>query len=525
MAFKGVEIFDTTLRDGSQGEDVSFSVEDKLAIAQELDQLGVHYIEGGWPAPSRLKDLAFFQKAKKLRLKNAQLVAFGSTCRVHGKAASDPTLKSILSAETPHVCIFGKSWDLHVLKVLRTSEEENLRMIADSVAFLKKRRGLVFYDAEHFFDGYKNNPSYALKSLQAACEAGADRLVLCDTNGGCLPWEVESIVLEARKAFPSVVLGIHAHNDGELAVANSLAAVAKGARHVQGTINGLGERCGNANLVSIIPDLKFKMGLASIPDRNIAKLTSVARAISSISNIPLGDHQPYAGLSAFAHKAGIHVDAMVKEPRSYEHLKPEMVGNERRILASEQAGKATVLSKAKEFGLKLKGPDAARGIIARVKDLELQGYQFEGADASFELMARRFTGQHRRFFELESYHVSMERRAEIEPAQATVKLKVKGRSQHTVAEGNGPVNALDQALRDALINFYPSLKSTKLVDFKVRVLQSKGGTGARVRVLMETSDGKATWNTVGVHENIIEASWEALVDSVEYKLLKDKAKP
>ncbi len=521
-----IEILDTTLRDGSQGEDVSFSVDDKLSIARLLDDLGVRFIEGGWPAPGNAKDQAFFHRARRLKFKNSQLVAFGSTCRVKAKAASDPFLKALLMAETKTICIFGKSSDLHVKNVLRTSLDENLRMIHDSVAFFKQAKRTLIYDAEHFFDGYKRNPSYALKSLQAAFDAGADRLVLCDTNGGCLPWEIERMTRDVTKSFPDSVIGIHAHNDGDLAVANSLSAVAQGARHVQGTMNGLGERCGNANLVSIIPDLTFKMGLSAVPAGSLSRLTALAREVASIANLPLGDHQPFAGASAFAHKAGVHIDAMLKDPRSYEHLEPEKVGNERRLLASEQAGKATMLAKAKHYGIRLNhGIESAREIIAKIKELEVQGYQFEGADASLELMMRRHLGQAKPYFRLESYHVSVEHHDGLDPAEATIKLVVRGKEQHTVAEGNGPVNALDQALRNALIPFYPSLKKTQLVDYKVRVLKSSGGTAGKVRVLIQTSDGKTTWNTMGVHENIIEASWEALVDSVEHKLHRERVKP
>jgi 2-isopropylmalate synthase len=519
-----VEIFDTTLRDGSQGEDVHFSVEDKLAIALKLDELGVHWIEGGWPAPGNAKDVAFFKAAKKLKLRRSGLVAFGSTRRAHGKAGSDPILGALLKAETRNACIFGKSWDLHVHKVLKCSLDENLAMISESVGFLKKRREKVFYDAEHFFDGYKNNPSYALSALKAAHDAGADCLVLCDTNGGCLPSEVEAICADVAKSFPAGSIGVHTHNDGELAVANALAAVSKGARHVQGTINGLGERCGNANLVSLIPALRFKMGLKSIPDAKIPRLTETARAISSIANLPLNSHSPYAGLSAFAHKSGVHVDAMMKDSRTYEHLRPELVGNERRILASEQAGKATMALKFRAYRIQA-GPEQAREIASLVKERELQGYQYEGAEASLELLMRSHLGKGLKYFELESYHVSVESRGSVGPAEATVRLKVRGRLQHTVAQGDGPVNALDKALRQALVPHFSSLRKTELVDYKVRVLQSSSGTGAKVRVLMETTDGKRAWSTVGVHENIIEASWEALVDSVQYKLMKDGVKP
>ena len=523
---KQVEIFDTTLRDGSQGEDVNFSVEDKLAIAEKLDSLGVHYIEGGWPAPSNVKDREFFRRAKRLKLKHARLVAFGGTCRPGEPASKSAIVKGALDAETRDVCIVGKASDFHVEKVLKTSLDENLRILHDTFSFLKKRRQRVFFDAEHFYDGYKRNPSYSLSCLMAAFEAGVDALVLCDTNGGSLPWEIERITAEVRKAFPGSVLGIHVHNDAELAVANTLAAVGQGVRHVQGTINGYGERCGNANLCSIIPDLRFKMGMHSVPDAYIKRLSQVSRFVASVANLPLNAHQPYTGGSAFAHKAGLHIDALIKAPGSYEHMDPAVVGNERKLLASEQSGKATAVAKAAAFGVRLKGgSDSARGFIQLVKQRELEGYQYEGADASLELLMRRHLGSETRYFELESYHVSVERRSAIEAAEATIKIKVKGSRQHTVAEGNGPVNALDMALRQALMPYYPKIKNTELLDFKVRVLQSSGGTGAKVRVLMQTSDGKKSWNTVGVHENIIEASWEALVDSVEYMLLKSGAKP
>jgi 2-isopropylmalate synthase len=515
-----VEIFDTTLRDGSQGQDISYSVADKLAIAEKLDWLGVDYIEGGWPSPGNAKDLAFFKQAKRLKLKHSRLVAFGSTCRVGEKPGQSAILKGVLDAETRDACIFGKSWDLHVTKVLKTTLDENLRMVHDSVAFLKKRRQRVFFDAEHFFDGFRANAAYALSALKAAYDAGADALVLCDTNGGCLPWDIERMTAEARKAFPGAVLGVHVHNDGELAVANSLAAVRQGVRHVQGTINGYGERCGNANLVSIIPDLSLKMGFASIPAERLARLTEASRFVASVANLPQMDHQPYAGKSAFAHKAGMHIDAILKAPGSYEHMDPALVGNERRLLASEQAGKATILSKAKAWGVRLDNAELAKAITADIKDRELAGYQYEGADASLELLMRRHLGKSAAHFKLHSYHVDVERRSSLEPAEASVKIEVGGRIEFTVAEGNGPVNALDAALRLALQPHFPQWKGTQLTDYKVRVLQSSGGTAAKVRVLMETSDGKDSWTTVGVHENIIEASWEALMDSFEYKLLK-----
>ncbi|MES2201441.1 MAG: citramalate synthase [candidate division FCPU426 bacterium] len=519
-----VEIFDTTLRDGSQGEDVSFSIEDKLAVAQKLDELGMHFIEGGWPSPANAKDMEFFRRAKRLKLKRSRLVAFGATRRANGKAGTDPLLRSLLKAETDLVCIFGKTWDLHVEKVLRTTLDENLAMISSSVRELRKRREMVFFDAEHFFDGYKRNASYALRCLRAAFDAGADRLVLCDTNGGCLPWEIEEAVTEVVKSFPSGRIGVHVHNDGELAVANTLAAVARGAIHVQGCMNGLGERCGNANLASVIPNLKFKMGIDSIPEKSIPRLAEIARAISSIANVPLSDHQPFVGFSAFAHKAGVHIDAMVKDSRSYEHIPPQSVGNERRMLVSEQAGRAAIQSKAAQYGLKLKDKESAREIMELVKDREQQGYQFEGADASFQMLMLSHLGSRKKFFELESYHVDVERRHELEPSEATVKLMVKGKRQLAAAEGNGPVNAMDLALRKALSSSYPALRSVILTDYKVRVLHSAGGTAAKVRVLIQSTDGKDTWNTVGVHENMIQASWEALVDSLEYKLTKDGVK-
>ena len=524
MDKRKIDIFDTTLRDGSQSPEISFSVDDKLAIAEQLDILGVDYIEGGWPALGNAKDQAFFKQARRLKLKHASLVAFGATRKVGEKVAKSPFLKGVLSAETKDVCIVGKSSDFHVTDVLRTTLDENLRMLHESFAFLKKRRRHVFYDAEHFFDGFRRNPSYALQCLKAAYDGGADALVLCDTNGGSLPDQVAEATDEVRKAFPDAVLGIHVHNDGELAVANSLVAVDRGVRHVQGTINGYGERCGNANLVSIIPALMLKKGKGyrCIPERNLAKLTQVSRFVASVANLPLSDHQAYVGSSAFAHKAGLHTDALVKAPGSYEHMDPATVGNTRRLLASEQAGKGAMASKFVDFKLKGDSNDA-KAIIGVVKDREAAGYQYEGADASLELLVRRHLGKGHASFELLSYHVDVERRSELEPAEASVKLKVGQALEFTVAEGNGPVNALDAALRKALLPHYKALKGIELVDYKVRVLKGQG-TAARVRVLIETRDSKTgvTWSTVGVHENIIEASWEALVDSVEYRLLKSK---
>lgn len=521
-----VDIFDTTLRDGSQSPAISFSVEDKLAIAVQLDALGVDYIEGGWPALGNTKDQAFFKQARRLSLKHARMVAFGATRKVGEKAAQSPFLKGVLAAETQDVCIVGKSSDFHVTNVLRTSLDENLRMLYESLAFLKRRRERVFFDAEHFFDGYRRNPSYALQCLKAAYDAGADALVLCDTNGGSLPEQVAAATDDVRKAFPGAVLGIHVHNDGELAVANTLVAVDRGVRQVQGTINGYGERCGNANLVSIIPALSLKKdkGYHSIPEKSLERLTKVSLFVASVANQPLPEYQPYVGGSAFAHKAGLHTDALIKSPGSYEHMDPARVGNQRRLLASEQAGKGAIASKFRAFGLTA-GPDDAKAIIGMVKAREAMGYQYEGADASLELLMRRHLGHGRPAFRLLSWHVDVERRGSVEPAEASVKLDVGGRLEHTVAEGNGPVNALDAALRKALLPHYPLLRGVELVDYKVRVLAGAGGTAARVRVLIGSRDAKGNlWSTVGVHENIIEASWEALVDAVEYRLLRFGAK-
>ena len=524
MQKRKIDIFDTTLRDGSQSPDISFSVEDKLAIAGALDELGVDYIEGGWPAIGNAKDQEFFRAAKRLKLKHARMVAFGATRKVGEKVGQSLFLKGVLAAATKDVCIVGKTSDYHVTEVLRTSLDENLRMLTESLSYLKRRRQHVFFDAEHFFDGFRRNPSYALQCLKAAYDGGADALVLCDTNGGSLPEQIAEATDEVRKAFPEAVLGIHVHNDGELAVANTLMAVDRGVRHVQGTINGYGERCGNANLVSIIPalNLKKKNGYTTIPPKNLAKLTMVSRFVANIANLPLSDHQAYVGSSAFAHKAGLHTDALIKAPGSYEHMDPATVGNQRRLLASEQAGKGAIAKKFKDFNVNA-GADQAKAIIGVVKQRESEGYQYEGADASLELLMRRHLNGAKPAFELLSWHVDVERRQAVEPAEASVKLRVAGEILHTVAEGNGPVNALDAALRKALLPKFPALKGVELVDYKVRVLAGKSGTAARVRVLIESRDERgSTWSTVGVHENIIEASWEALVDSVEYRLLKAK---
>ncbi|TAL26014.1 MAG: citramalate synthase [Nitrospirae bacterium] len=521
-----VEIYDTTLRDGSQAEDIAFSVEDKLRITEKLDELGVHYIEGGWPG-SNPKDAEYFKKAKKLKLKNAVVAAFGSTHRPRHKAKDDGNLKALIEAKTPVITIFGKTWDFHVKESLKITLSENLDLIHDSVAYLKKYTGRVFFDAEHFFDGYKDDPAYAIKCLIAAQDAGADCLVLCDTNGGTLPNEIERVFKKLITRHSSLVtsLGIHAHNDSECAVANSIIAVKLGASQIQGTINGLGERCGNANLCSVIPNLQVKLGIKCISDGRLKRLRDASRFVNEIANIRHFKRQPFVGDSAFAHKGGIHVSAVMKRPETYEHIKPELVGNSHRILISDLAGKSNILRKAKEFNIHIE-PDSPQlqDILNTLKDLEHQGFQFEGAEASFELLLKKALGLHRKFFDLIGFRVIVEKRkeGEIPLSEATIMVRVGGKTEHTAATGNGPVNALDNALRKALDKFYPELKEIKLHDYKVRVLTAGKGTSAKVRVLTESGDEKNRWGTVGVSENIIEASWQALVDSIEYKLLKEE---
>jgi 2-isopropylmalate synthase len=519
---RSVEIYDTTLRDGSQTEDISFSVEDKLRITEKLDELGVHYIEGGWPG-SNPKDNEYFKKVKKLNLKNSNIVAFGSTHRPKYRIEEDSTIKALLDSNTKIITIFGKTWDFHVKEALKISLEENLKIIHDSIAYLKKNGRKVFFDAEHFFDGYKYNPDYAMKCLITAENAGAERLVLCDTNGGKLPNEVGSIVEYVLKNMKTPV-GIHAHNDSDCAVANSVVAVVSGASHVQGTINGLGERCGNANLCSVIPDLQIKLGINCISSEQLKRLRDVSRFVNEIANLRHFKRQPFVGDSAFAHKAGIHVSAIRRRPETYEHIKPELVGNSQRVLISDLAGKSNVLRKAEEFGIHL-DPDSpqVQDMVTTLKNLENEGFQFEGAEASFELLMKKSLGLHRRFFDLIGFRVIVEKRKEGEEpiSEATIMLKVGGRIEHTASTGNGPVNAIDNALRKALDKFYPELKHVVLHDYKVRVLTAGKGTSAKVRVLIESGDGEKRWGTVGVSENIIEASYQALVDSIEYKLLKD----
>ncbi len=517
MTAERIKIYDTTLRDGMQTEGVSFSLEDKLAIAQCLDQLGVDYIEGGYSA-SNPKEQRFFEQVSKLGLKNSRISAFGSTRRADRKVTEDLSLNSILACRTPTATIVGKSWDLHVEQVLKCSLDESLTLIAESVEYLKKADREVIFDAEHFYDGYKNNPEFAIKSLRAAAQAGADCLVLCDTNGGCLPKDIYEITSAVAAEFGSVELGIHTHNDTDCAVAGTLEAVRAGARHAQGTINGLGERCGNANLCSVIANLAFKSGYEVLDHEKIKTLTEVSRFVAEVANLQPMPHMPYVGDSAFAHKAGLHVDALRKNTSTYEHIEPELVGNERRFLISELSGKANILGKLEKERIS-EDKEFIRKVLNHVQDMEEQGYHFEAAEATFELMVKKLMGTHKPAFELIKYHVSMEKRQNGEEVtEATVKLKVGGTIEHVVGEGDGPVNALDAALRKSLENFYPRLREIHLVDYKVRVVNAKAGTAARVRVIIECRDKHSTWGTVGVSGNIIEASWLALVDSIEYKL-------
>lgn len=519
---KKVKIYDTTLRDGTQAEGISFSMADKIRIAEKLDGLGIHYIEGGWPG-SNPKDIEFFERAKKIKLKTAKIAAFGSTRRKNIKASEDNNIKKLLLAGTPVVTIFGKSWLLHVEKVLHATPEENLKMISDTVKYLKSKDKEVFYDAEHFFDGYKDNKQYAIKTLKRAEEAGADCIILCDTNGGTLPAELENIIKDVKKNIKSP-LGLHVHNDNGMAVANSVIAVGLGVTHVQGTINGYGERCGNADLCSVIPNIKLKLGISCITDKQLIKLVDISRFVDELANLRHNSRLPYVGSSAFAHKGGMHVDAVDKVSKSFEHIDPGLVGNERRILISELSGKTTIQMKAAEFGIDLtKDTLEAKEILKEIKILENEGYEFEAAEGSFELLIKKALKRHRKFFDLEGFRTIVEKREDKRViTEATIKVSIQGKVVHTAGEGDGPVNALDTALRRALEQFYPVIKEVRLVDYKVRVINPKEGTAARVRVLIESTDGKDIWGTVGVSENIIEASWQALVDSVEYRLLREE---
>jgi 2-isopropylmalate synthase len=513
-----VTLYDTTLRDGTQGEGISFSVLDKLRIAEKLDAFGAHYIEGGWPG-SNPKDVAFFEAAKKHTFRHAKLAAFGSTRRANLPVEKDPQIAQLLAAETPVVTIFGKSWRLHVTDILNIDPAENRAMIFDSVRHLKSQGREVIYDAEHFFDGYKDNADHALATLAAARDAGADLLVLCDTNGGCLPEEIDAIFRAAARHVSPTPVGIHTHNDCGLGVANALAAVRAGAVQVQGTINGYGERTGNCNLTTIIPCLQLKMGLDVAP--NMAQLTELAFFVDELANCPHDPRAPFIGSTAFSHKGGVHVHAVQKLARSYEHMDPAAVGNRQYILVSELSGQSNVLAKANALGIKLtKGSPEVAAILSEIKRLEKEGYEFEAAEASFELLVRRQLGLHLPLFTLEEYHCTYRRSGDwsYETCEATVKLRVGDVAEYTVAVGDGPVNALDAALRKALRPFYPQIDGIALQDYKVRIIDSHQATAARTRVLIVSSDGQTAWSTVGVSGNIIEASWLALIDGLEYKL-------
>jgi 2-isopropylmalate synthase len=520
-----IELYDTTLRDGAQYEGISLSVEDKLAITRKLDQLGVHYIEGGWPG-SNPKDAEYFRRVKGLNLSHATLAAFGSTRRAKTGVEQDANIRALLDADTPVVTLVGKSWDLHVTRVLETSLEENLAMIADSVSYLRAHGRRVFFDAEHFFDGFKANPDYAIQCVRTAAQAGAECVALCDTNGGTLPDEIADIV-RAVRGVADMALGIHTHNDADTAVAGALAAVRAGVTQVQGTVNGYGERCGNANLLSIIANLKLKMGIACISAEQLEMLTEVSRYVAEVANMPHTASQPYAGASAFAHKGGLHASGVSKVEHSYQHVPPEVVGNAKRVLVSELSGRGNILYKVREMCLDVELTQAQAGeLLEQVKLRESEGFQYEGAEASFELLVRRMLPGYEPPFSLVDFMAVVEKRSRPGgdendlSSQAMIKVRVGGEVMHTAAEGNGPVNALDNALRKALTQFYPSLKEVRLVDYKVRVVDQGLGTGAVVRVLIESTDGRRTWSTVGSSHNIIEASWLALADSLEYWLAR-----
>ncbi|HEU4319795.1 MAG TPA: citramalate synthase [Acidimicrobiia bacterium] len=514
-----LEIYDTTLRDGSQQEGISLTVNDKLRIARLLDELGVAFIEGGWPGANQ-KDTEFFTRARsELDLRNATLTAFGSTRRPRGSVEDDPQLRALLDAETEYICLVGKSWDYHVTEALRADLDEGVRMVGESIEFLKRHDRKVFFDAEHFFDGFKANPDYALSVLTAAAQAGAERIVLCDTNGGSLPSETLTAIRRVHAELADLGVGVHYHDDVGTAVASSIAAVEVGVTQVQGCINGYGERTGNANLSTLIPDLQSKMGLKVIKG-DLGLITSISHHIAEIVNITLDPHRPYVGTSAFTHKAGLHTSAIARRPDAYEHEAPEVVGNRTRMVVSELAGKASVLSKASELDLAI-DDELAGAVVERVKELEHQGYHFEAADGSFELLVREMTGWTNPYFTLESFKVQSERRAdESIVSEATVKLESGGERRVSVGEGVGPVHALDMALRGALRNDYPRVADLRLTDYRVRVLDSEDGTSASVRVLIETSDHESSWGTIGVHENVIEASWEALADGIVVGLLR-----
>jgi len=517
-----ISLYDTTLRDGTQAEDISFQVQDKVRIARQLDELGIDYIEGGWPG-SNPKDIGFFRAIKEETLGHSKIAAFGSTRRARVTPAEDNNIQMLIAAQPDVVTLFGKTWDFHVAEALRISLDENLELINDSLVYLKERLPEVIYDAEHFFDGYKHNPEYALKTLVAAAEAKVNCIVLCDTNGGTLPHEIPPI-MEAVKQVVSVPIGIHAHNDSECAVANSLVAVHCGAVQVQGTVNGFGERCGNANLCSIAPALQLKLGYECLSEVQLKSLRKASRYVYELANLVPNKHQPYVGNSAFAHKGGVHVSAIQRHPETYEHIRPELVGNRTRVLVSDLSGRANILAKAEECGLELDSKDPVTlEILEKIKDMENGGFQFEGAEASFELLMLREMGKLKHYFSVTAFRVIDTRRENDKSpvSEATVKVKVGGKVEHTAADGNGPVNALDNALRKGLINFYPQIGEVKLLDYKVRVLPSSQGTDSVIRVLVESGDEDGRWGTVGVSSNVIDASYQAVADSLIYKLYKD----
>jgi len=516
-----VEIYDTTLRDGSQGEGINFSVADKLRLAERLDAFGMTFVEGGWPG-SNPKDIEFFATARGRKFRHTRIAAFGSTRRKGVGVEKDDQVRLLLDAATPVVTIFGKTWLLHVQEVLRTSPDENLQMIADTIRFLKDHQKFVIYDAEHAFDGFKDNPEYALATLKAADQAGADRVVLCDTNGGSLTTEIGRTLAAARSQI-SAPLGIHPHNDIGLGVANALAAIESGAIHVQGTMNGYGERTGNCNLTSVIPALAFKMKKRCVPEGSLRKLRDLSQFVDEIANVRHDPRQPWVGSTAFAHKGGMHVNAVQKVPQSFEHINPELVGNRRRVLISDLAGRSNIVMKAQELGIPLHNDSPElREILNRIKDLEHQGYEFEAAEASLALLIWKARTPVVPKFVVDAYHVSMRSMKGNSLCEATIKVRVGDQGAHRVAEGDGPVNALDSALRQALVGFYPQLKKVQLTDYKVRILDSASGTAAKTRVLIESSDGKREWGTVGVSSNIIEASLQALIDSIEYRLMEKR---
>jgi 2-isopropylmalate synthase len=514
-------LYDTTLRDGTQGEQVNLSAEDKLRIAGKLDEFGIAYIEGGWPG-SNPKDARFFELAARTSFKSSRLTAFGSTRRPGISSEDDQNIKALLQTGVKTVTVFGKSWDLHVSQIFEVSLEENLGMIADSIAYLKKKGREVIFDAEHFFDGYKNNPEYALRTLKAAINSGADTIVLCDTNGGSMPYEVTDIITEIMPHV-RIPVGIHAHNDCGLAVANSLAAVKAGAGMVQGTINGYGERCGNADLISVMGNLQLKMGYQCVSAEGLRHLTELSLFVSELANIPPFNQRPFVGKSAFAHKGGVHVSAVTKNPAAYEHIGPEMVGNRRRVLVSELSGKSNIEYKSREMGIRLGGDGVdSQKIVAEIKRLEDQGYQFDAAEGSLELLIKKAIGQFEEPFILESFRVTIEKdRSGESSSHATIKITVGNDQEITAAEGDGPVNALDNALRKALTKFYPHINEMGLIDFKVRVIDGSEATAAKVRVQIESRDAREIWTTIGVSKDIIEASWQALADSVQYKLIRE----